>query len=203
MIHALVLVCLAQSANDNNPLNLLDAKTVGKIMAHKPIAGFIAKAGLHAHVEAGPPAPLAPLTFTDFKAGPRLLPAKLAKAPGVTADEGQQLTSAMNAAMDGYERTQRKANVASAVAWLLFNAIDPYTHLISHLTDAEGDAAVAAVNDELAASDRFRKMSVQQRQELYESCLATAASLIGAQKAHADDDAKKRGREIIEVFTKP
>ncbi len=121
----------------------------------------------------------------------------------MTKDEGAQLTSAMNAAMDAYERTQRKANVASAVAWLLFNALDPYTHLIAHLTDAEGDAAIAAINDELVTSAVFRKMTVQQRQELYESCLATAASLIGAQKAHADDQARQRGREIIEVFTKP
>ena len=204
MIHALVLVCVAQAQAQagapTNPLARLDAHTVGKIMTRRPLTAFLAKSGLHPHLEPGVASPLAPLTATDFKLGSRLLTEQIASTKGLSPEASKQLVDTLNAVMDGFEKTQRKGNVAAALAWLLFNALDPFIHLIAHMSDEEGDGVVTAINDELAASSAFRKMSDLQKQQLYEACLAASAAIIGYEKTNDLDGAKKLGRSIIETY---
>jgi hypothetical protein len=144
------------------------------------------------------PAPRAPLTATDFKsAGPRSAAETLIASSKVGKAQGEALVEGLNAGLDAFERETRKNNVAYALAFLLGSAKQATTD--RDVSDTDTERLAQAINDELAASPAFKKLTDKQRQLLYENGIVVGA-LIGGLSAEAvearDAQAKAQARQL-------
>ncbi|MBK7863442.1 MAG: hypothetical protein IPJ65_33540 [Archangiaceae bacterium] len=175
----------------NNPLaGQLDPVVTARVWARvtKPSPGKVA--------------PHAELVATDFKPeGPRTgAQALLAASKTLGRGQRQALVEGLNAGLDAFEREARKNNVAAAVAFLLAVALQVANE--KEVSDAESAALTQGLNDELAASAGFKRLTPKQKQALYERCVV-AGSLLGgmaAQAADANDAAlKKQTQEMAQT----
>jgi hypothetical protein len=153
------------------------------------------------------PAPKLGLVATDFKPQqPRSVAEGIIKgSKGLGKEQGQALVEGLNAGLDAFERESRKNNVASALAFLL--AVSLQTVGEKEVGDAELETLAQALNDELAASLSYRKMTPKQKQLLYETCVIVGALIggMGAMAAEASDaamsaQAQQLARSALAVF---
>jgi len=151
---------------------------------------------------AAPPPPAKvkhqPIEATDFKAGPRIVPAQWAK------DEPEarrpQVEALYLKALDQYESQVRKNNLAYAMAMLLGMAMQAHRQI--QLDDDAGERLALSLNDALAADKRFAAGSAKQKQEIYERCILTGIFL--ANTITSKDEAMRgRGREVAGKVLEP
>lgn len=154
------------------------------------------------------PAPKSGFAATEFKSvQPRsVAQALVSSSSAVTKAQGRALVEGLNAGLDFFEEApERKNNVAQAVAFLLGNCLQLVNG--EEFTNADGEALAQAVNDELAASPRFKKLPPKEKQLLYETSIVVGA-LIGGMAAHgvvendpaAQATARAMAKQVLDLF---
>jgi len=132
-----------------------------------------------------------PISATDFKAGPRIMPALLTRAlPDTSRSKVEQQ---FLKTLDGYEATARKYNVAYALAVVIGTALEIRDG--RSIGDAEGEQMALAINDALALDPRFAQAPARHKQELYERCVLSAV-LMAAMMKVSDEKSNAFGREL-------
>jgi hypothetical protein len=151
------------------------------------------------------PALRRPISATDFRAsGRRLLPATLAAAtPDATAEEKDQLQTLYLHVLATFEEQARKNNVAYALTFLIGASMQVVRE--RELSDPETDRLAQELNDVLATSPEFRRLSPRQKQSMYEVAVITGGMIAVMYQIGVDqgnDELKKQAQETArEVIT--
>lgn len=120
-----------------------------------------------------------PLSATDFKpAGKRTVPEQLA-ASAATPEEREQLVQLCRQLQQAIEAQPdvRKHNLATAVTVLLGASIQVVSQ--KEIDDAASDDLLRVINDIIAATPDFKKMTPAQRTAAYDAFLITGGLIAG------------------------
>jgi hypothetical protein len=136
-----------------------------------------------------------PMTATNFKSGPRTLPAVYA-AQGPKENQAQLLQT-FNAMMDAFEKEAGKYNVANAIAFLI--GVSAQVHTGREIADPVIEKFAQDLNDILAGSPSFQALPPNKKQELYESSVLTGAMIGGlATSPETKADSKALAKQVLQ-----
>lgn len=146
-------------------------------------------------------APKFPITATNFKSsGVRLLPAKLANAtPDITAPQKEELGTAYLRILDAYEKEAPKNNVAYALTFLLGTSMQITQG--TEVGDAEAEQIARLLNDVLAAAPEFQKLTVRDKQAVYEVAIITGGVIVAINQMGVeqnDEEMKQQAKELAQ-----
>jgi hypothetical protein len=144
-----------------------------------------------------PSAPRQPLSATDFKPaapGRPVLDAYLASLQ-FPPDQRATLRQVIEASIAEFEKAGRKNNVAASMAVALEASV---LVLRGHEnSDAESKALLQALNDLIAVSPEWKKMSAREKQNMSDSLLLASALTLNLAIVGKEDETSKKASVAI------
>jgi hypothetical protein len=191
--------------NWNNPIsNYLDVRIQERMQERRLQERFIEGQRAGDPAASGNPAPAAPrrpISATDFPASrTRMLPATLAAATSdATAEQKDQLRTLYLQVLEAFEEHARKNNVAYALTFLIGASMQVVSE--RELPDVEAEQLALELNDVLASSPEFGRLSPRQKQSLYEAAIITGGMIgviyqIGVDQGN--DELKGQAQEMAQ-----